>query len=612
MQSNDPAQILSQEQIADAINRAKIGSQRQKNEMMRLGTSDPTSFQMNFNSQLRDQAAPQEFWGAGRKLASNQTPDQETSDYAGAALPTLGGQRYYYGDTDFSIPENIQKSILGAGYKTTGGQIDTDLSNLFTDIPTTQYHNQGYYKGYIDPSNSNALITRAGWTQAGNNFDSSIAHILGTKVANYKGQNYYQGQDPSTAQWGTQGYTQQDIGGGKYNILDQTGNNIGVGYKSLEDTIKELTAQYHTDHPVYMTDIPEGQLFQPDLQQMGYKPSANPGGALEQWEVLGQLLNRQTLPQNSGRTYDLPGNNADEQIKGLDTLFGSTPLINNGKVLGYKFDPTPLDSSVLGYQNPNLLTRIDNRGSTRFNQSLAREYNDLDSWKNLVKGIDENSMYVPSENAANLPGWTNKDTNQYQHQSSGAFAKIAQGLGAILNFTPLAPLGVALSTLGSLQSGNHLGALANVLGNTGAFNDAGKALGEGLGLGSEAGKYFVKGGLGALSSLGKGGSGALLSGLGAGIGGATGDLLGANTGNLLGQQGSNILGGSVSGALQSLFNKENPLQGGLQGGLSSGLGSFLSSMTNTGENVDSKRDKAYNNVGKTLVNLIKPKIIKGR
>ena len=37
MQSNDPTQILSQEQIADAINRAKIGSQRQKNEMMRLG-----------------------------------------------------------------------------------------------------------------------------------------------------------------------------------------------------------------------------------------------------------------------------------------------------------------------------------------------------------------------------------------------------------------------------------------------------------------------------------------------------------------------------------------------------------------------------------------------
>lgn len=610
MASDDPTQVLSQDQIADAINRAKIGSQRQKNEMMRLGTSDPTSFQMNFNKQLQDQSAPQEFWGAGRKLASNQTPDQETSDFAGAALPTLGGQRYYYGDTDYSIPENVQSSILKAGYRPTGGQIDTDLSNLFTDIPTTQYHNQGYYKGDIDPSNSNALITRAGWTQAGNNFDSSIANILGTKVANYKGQNYYQGQDPSTAQWGTQGYTQQDIGGGKYNILDQVGNNLGVGYKSLEDTIKELSSKYSTEHPVYMTDIPEGQLFQPELQSMGYKPAVNSGGALEQWEVLGQLLNGQALPQNSGRTYDLPGNNAYESIKGLDTLFGSTPLIANGKVAGYKFDPTPIDENILGFNNANQLTRTDNSGATRFNQSLLREYNDLGTWKNLVKGIDENSMYVPAENAAQLPGWTNKDTNEYSHQSSGAFSKIAQGLGAVLQFTPLAPLGMALSTLGSLQSGNHLGALANVLGSTGPFTEAGKALGDFSGLGAEAGKYFVKGGLGAISSLGKGGSGALLSGLGAGLGGAAGDLLGSSTSGMLGQQGSNVLGGSVGGALQSLLNKGNPLQGGVEGGLSSGLGSFLSSFENNGSNMDTKRKQSYNNLGKVITNLAKSKMIR--
>ena len=44
MQSNDPAQILSQEQIADAVNRAKIGSQRQKNEMMRWVQVTPHHF----------------------------------------------------------------------------------------------------------------------------------------------------------------------------------------------------------------------------------------------------------------------------------------------------------------------------------------------------------------------------------------------------------------------------------------------------------------------------------------------------------------------------------------------------------------------------------------
>ncbi len=610
MQSNDPPQILSQEQIADAINRAKIGSQRQKNEMMRLGASDPTSFQMNFNTQLQDQSAPQEFWGAGRKLASNQSPDQETSDFAGAALPTLCGQRYYYGDTDYSIPENIQKSLLGSGFKTTGGEIDTSLSNLFTDIPTTQYHNQSYYKGDIDPSDSNSLITRAGWTKAGNNFDPNVANIIGDKVAKYKDQFYYQGQDPSLAQWGTQGYTQQDIGGGKYNILDQTGNNIGVGYKSLDDTIRELTSQYNKDHPVNINSLKEGELYFPDGQQ--YTPAIIPGGDLEKWEVLGQLLNNKPPPYNTNLTYGLPGNNIDEQIKGLNTLFGSTPLINNGKVAGYKFDPTPIDESIFGYTSPNSIERKDTRGHTRFNQSLAREYNDLDSWSKLVKNIDENSMYVPAENVEQLPGWTNKDINQYQHQRNGTLPTIFKAIGTALSFTPLAPVGLAMTTLANLQSGNHLGAAAGVLGSAANLTGVGQSLGEATGLGTTVGNGIVRGGLGALGALDKGGSSALLSGLGAGLSSAAGDLVSSNLGGIFGQKGSNIIGGGVSGALQSVFNKENPLQGAVQGGLSSGLGSFLSSLNSNGENMDNKRKQTYNNAGKTLVNLIKPKIVKGR
>jgi hypothetical protein len=610
MQSNDPTQILSQEQIADAINRAKIGSQRQKNEMMRLGASDPTSFQMNFNTQLQDQSAPQEFWGAGRKLASNQSPDQETSDFAGAALPTLGGQRYYYGDTDYSIPENIQKSLLGSGFKTTGGEIDTSLSNLFTDIPTTQYHNQSYYKGDIDPSDSNSLITRAGWTKAGNNFDPNVANIIGDKVAKYKDQFYYQGQDPSLAQWGTQGYTQQDIGGGKYNILDQTGNNIGVGYKSLDDTIRELTSQYNKDHPVNINSLKEGELYFPDGQQ--YTPAIIPGGDLEKWEVLGQLLNNKPPPYNTNLTYGLPGNNIDEQIKGLNTLFGSTPLINNGKVAGYKFDPTPIDESIFGYTSPNSIERKDTRGHTRFNQSLAREYNDLDSWSKLVKNIDENSMYVPAENVEQLPGWTNKDINQYQHQRNGTLPTIFKAIGTALSFTPLAPVGLAMTTLANLQSGNHLSAAASVLGSAANLGGVGQSLGQATGLGTTVGNGIVRGGLGALGALNKGGSSALLSGLGSGLSGAAGDLVSSNLGGIFGQTGSNIIGGGVGGALQSVFNKENPLQGAIQGGLSSGLGSFLSSLNSNGENMDSKRKQTYNNAGKTLVNLIKPKIVKGR
>lgn len=610
MQSNDPTQILSQEQIADAINRAKVGSQRQKNEMMRLGASDPTSFQMNFNKQLQDQAAPQEFWGAGRKLASNQNPDQETSDYVGSILPKLGGQRYYYGDTDYSVPENIQKSILGAGYKTTSGQVDKDLSGLFGDVPLTQYHGQSYYKGNLDPSNSDALITRAGWKQGGANFDPTIANILGSKIANYKGQNYYQGDyDPNQAQWGTQGYIQQDIGGGRYNILDQSGNNLGVGYKSLDDTIKELTSKYNTDNPL-QRDFTMDATPAAIQQQAEYDPNQISGGNLEKWEILGQLLGGKGLPQQFNGGVGLPGNNQEESIKGLNTLFGSTPLIANGKVAGYKFDPTPNDSNVLGYQNPNYISRSDNQGATKYNQSLLRDYNDLDTWQNLTKGIDENSMYVPAENAEQLPGWTNKDTSQYQHVGSGLGNKLAQGLGAVLQFTPLAPVGAAISALSSLQSGNHLGALASVLSQGANTFGADKALGEMTGLGENAGKYFIKGGLGAIANLGKGGSGALLSGLGSGLSSLGGDLVSSNLGDTLGQTGSKIFGSGVSGSLQSLFNKGNVLQGGLEGGLSSGLGSFLSSMTNSGENMDTKRQKPYDDLGKTITNLAKSSLLR--
>ena len=261
MQSNDPAQILSQEQIADAINRAKIGSQRQKNEMMRLGTSDPTSFQMNFSKQLQDQAAPQDYLGAGGKVTNDLITNQE--------------------------PYN-----------------------------------------YPEPAYSN------------NNFDLS-------KI-----------------KWGTEGYNQQDLGDGRYNILDQSGNNLGIGYKSLDDTIKDFTSKYNKEHPIYTPLFPQNEDLSNTTQSLlNYNPNLISGGDLEKWEILGQLLNGKPFTQNNSTRY-LPGNNQEESIKGLNTLFGSIPLINNGKVAGYKFDTTPIDNTILGYQHPNLVSRIDNEGST--------------------------------------------------------------------------------------------------------------------------------------------------------------------------------------------------------------------------------------------------------
>lgn len=560
--------VLPLDQIADAINRAKLGNQKHKNEMMRLGTSDPTSFKSQFATQLSEQQQPSEFWGAGRKLAQNQNPDQEINDYVGDALPTLGGDRYYYGNTDYSIPENIQSSITDAGFKPTSSTINPTLYNLFgNNTPLTKFRNQEYYKGDIDPS---------------------------------KGQ------------FGIQGYNQQDIGGGRYNILDQGGNSLGVGYKGLEDAIKEINKVNNPNPPNWDAIHTNSRMLRP-FPDVYSNTSPYSAGDLDKWEVLGQVLSGYAIPHNptSNRpSIALSGNNMSEQILGLNTLFGSQPVIYNNELKGYIMDPTPADESMVGYKDPYTVLREDKSGNTRSAYGLQRQYNDIDTWKRLTTNIDPNQLYVSKENAGNLPGWTNADNAQYHHQSGGMFPQIAQGLGALLQFTPFAPAGLALSTLSSLSQGNHLGgvlgAVTGGLGQAGVFDKLGNSLGESLGLGKDVGKYFVKGGLGSLSTLAQGGDfkQALLSGLGSGIGDYAGENVTGGLSDILGKTGSKIAGAGVSGALKSIFKNGNPIEGAVSGGLSSGLGDFLSTMTNnTGENVDSRRAQSYNNLGKVITNI---------
>ncbi len=125
--------------------------------------------------------------------------------------------------------------------------------------------------------------------------------------------------------------------------------------------------------------------------------------------------------------------------------------------------------------------------------------------------LDEGGKYfVAPEEVGNLPGWRQGDVSQYSHKSSGLGGKILGGLGAILSFTPLAPLGYALSAIGSLANNNPLGALMSIAG--GAFGSGfGGDFGQGL-YGSDlvgngiAGNGFLSaaeslGGFGSLASI---------------------------------------------------------------------------------------------------------------
>ena len=572
----DSSQILGLDQIADAVNRAKLGSQRRKNEMIRLGTSDPTSFQMNFKNQLKEQQGQQDYLGAGNKLAGNQNPDQETQDYVGGALSKAGGKYYYYGDTDYSDPNNVINALKSKGWQASKGSVDPTLYNLLN---------------------------------------------LKNPLTSYKGQKYYQGDvDPSSAQWGTTGYNTQDLGDGTYNILGSSGSSIGKGYKGLDDTIKELAAQQEQSKNPYGLSPPlatEMDNYYPTFPNPTQYSNTSPysAGDLDKWEVLGQVLNGKPIPYDATTNRSsmaMSGDNQNQSIKGLQSLFGSTPLIYNNKVMGYKMDPTPATQDTLGYVDPYTVRRSDTKGSTQSSYGLQRQYNDPNTWNQLTKSLDANSLYVPSENAEKLPGWTNVDNSQYHHQSSGLFPKILQGLGTALSFTPLAPMGLAMNTLGSLVSGNHLGgvlgAVTGGLGQAGAFDKLGSSLGNTLGTGSKIGSSIVRGGVGALSGLAQGGGvkDALLGGVGAGLGPLAGNYISSNLGDTLGKTGANMIGSGASGALQSLFKKQNIGEGALSSSLASGLGDFLSTMTNnTGSNYDSRRARSNSDLAKTLVNLVR-------
>jgi len=148
---------FDQSQLADIVNRKKMGTQRQRNEMMRMGTTDPNSFAMQNQPQLQQAAQPSEFWGAGRKEAENQSPDFSAANLINP-LATLGGQQYYYGDVDSSKAQwgtkgygqqdlgsgkyNIlgsDNTVLGTGYKSLADSIKDYRKSNLTISPTTVY-----------------------------------------------------------------------------------------------------------------------------------------------------------------------------------------------------------------------------------------------------------------------------------------------------------------------------------------------------------------------------------------------------------------------------------------------------------------------------------------
>lgn len=518
---------LDQSQVADAINRKYQGmSQRERNQKMAQAQSGGGSqFQSQYSSELAQAQQPTEFWGAGRKLATNQNPDAEIQNLTGSFLSNLGGQKYYYGNNDVSTDDGIKGMFTDYGYKPTTKSVDTSILPLLSDIKTSKFRDQFYYNG---------------------------------------------ANDPSLAQWGTNGYRTQDLGGGKYNIFGSDNSILGTGYKSVDQTIAELGG-----HGVG-------------------------GGSLGQWEVLGQLLNG----GQGGQTQwgGMPTNNRSDNISGLNSLFGSNPLLLGNKLYGYSSSLGPgsienrssSDGQDKWIGNPFGYQASHTGKSHSWSTGLGRNINDPSSWGSLTSkyGTDPYGFYVSADNASKLPGWTNTENYQHADHKQGFLQKIweatspthiiakqefqdMQPIGAAVGNFFIPGLGSALNALNSYSVGDEKGGNKWLTGAATSYLGANYApVDTGYGqLANSAVNGAITSGVSSLLS-GQGAEKSLLSALFGGAGGAAGNFIGGATSGL-GSGLSKFLGGAAQGAVSGLRDPEHMLESALTAGAAGGLGGIF-------------------------------------
>jgi hypothetical protein len=482
--------VLDQAQVADAINRQKVGSQRVKNEMMRQGTQDPGSFSMNNQQEIQQAQQPSEFWGAGRRELTAGT-DQSLLGALGGSTTKLGGQDFYYSPYDIS-----------------------------------------------------------------------------------------------KASWGTMDADDVDLGKGQYSIMSG-GKALGTGYKSLADTLK-------------------------DYGQGGYAT----GNATRDWETLGQQLNYGGVTGDFSSPHALGGNKKADLISGLNTLYGSKPIVYDGKILGYN-SPTGVDPIKDQWNQQSTNT---SKSGGLFNKKITTTHNwDMGNvgmgrqsvdptWlqKNAIGGGNGTYTIAPDKAAEN-PGWYNQDYynrnvgQNSQTQKQGFLGGIFNILDPILDkldpmhnkvqewttgsaerdqqqpyFSKIAPMiingffpgwGSALSAIDEASMGNGRGAVGNAagayLGMSGGFN---------TGYGNLANAAANSAAGGAINSFASGGDladifkaaalGAAGGAAGSGVSSATSGLNPALSGFL-----SGAAKGAVSGLAQPKSMFESALSSGAAGGL---------------------------------------------
>jgi len=514
--SLDPTNGLDQSEIADIVNRKKISNTRQRREMMRMGNTDQSSFMQQNQQELQQAQQPQEFWGAGRKLAQNQNMDSDLYSIFGQSLPKLGGDLYYYGDNDYS---------------------------------TAQIGTQGY--NLVDKGKAVYDITKDG-NVLGQSY-GSVADAINSYRQNIL-KNSVSEQAPPTNEYG-----------------DAVGP---ATWTSNLDPSLEYNGSYSDSYtPTYATQY--GSREDALQAASNYLPAYSPktgkyaSGEIQDWEVLGQLLAGNTNPNIFGNRekYYFTGNNKTEKIGGLDQLYGSQPIIHNGKILGYKTDLAPVDQGDFARQNPLAAGWSDTSGSTRSQNYLYRNLDNIDQWKGIGQFLNnEGDYFIPTENVSKMPGWSQGDTNWKEHQSNSMLSKIASIAGPIMSMIPgMQPFGMAISAANAAYNKSPLGMIMSMLPATGITKGLTSSLSGATGLSNAVSGGLVNAGIGGLGSALSGGNfltGAVSSGLGSLAGGGLKSLfnsdLAAGLGGAVAKQAtSNIMNKNQQKNLESMFQSKN-------------------------------------------------------
>lgn len=614
--------ILDQAQIADAINRQKLGSQRTKNEMMRQGTQDPGAFAMNNQSQIQQAQQPSEFWGAGRKELTAGT-DQSLLGALGGTKTNLGGQDFYYSPYDlskaswgsqdaddldlgggkYSIMNN--GSNLGTGYKS--------LADTIKDYQIKQYAPTATQQWQQAPLPSEAykeIPNSYGFTSDGSWGSQKEADTNWLKNNNYRAGAPTTIRVPNPQGGEGDGYMNQET-----STWEKLVNGFSAGGRGFYNSEAEAAAA-----------------------QQGFAQEHITGNNTRDWETLGQLLNYGGVTGDWSSKNSLGGNKVADPITGLNTLFGSKPIIYDGKLLGYQGETDP------GTIQKNWNEQTTEDKSNWYNKKtehnwdvgqvgMGRSFTDPEWWKNNAMFTNNGKNFTITPDAASQStGWKNADYYDRQAgsamESKGVLQRVweatspthlllnqefadMQPIGAAVGNYFIPGLGSALNALDSYSKGDSKGGQSHLVGaglsyfggqlgeaGTGGApvetgistagqaansmsGSAGGVFGSGVGLGSTAFNQAAQNAL-----LSAGGAGALAginggnfkdSALAALVGGA-GGIIGSgvtNATNSFGGGISNFLGGASTGALQAAIKNQPILSSALQSGVARGIGGLF-------------------------------------